>query len=202
MDYIEGLFLGTLWSDTDYENRRHVLLFILYGLFVDLILLFSYFTNSYLLGLGKPGALPVVFYVILFLACPFLCFRYYRMPLWGKALVLIEKAIKAFLVIGITVRLVLPRITVESGGLQDFVINYLNGTLETYTEKFASDGGTFSTAMGVIVGGVHIVFVVVLILLAAIVIPGLVFLILRGLQYGYDWVIDKLVIRRFFKFKR
>lgn len=202
MDYIEGLYLGTLWSDTDYENRRHVLLFILYGIFVDLILLYSYFTNKYFLGIGKPGVPAIVLYVLLFLACPFICFRYYRMPFWGKLIVLAEKTLKVFLVISFSVRLILPRITVQSGGLQDFVINYLNSTLETYTERFAAEGGTFGTAIGVLAGGIHIVFTVVLLMVILVTLPGVIFLVLRGMQYLYDFIIDRLVIRRFFKYKR
>ena len=202
MDYMEGLFLGKLWSDTDFENRRHVGLFILYGLFVDVLLLLSYFSGANVLGAGVMGTVCLVFYILLFMACPFLCFRYYRMPLWGKILVLIEKAVKTLFIVGITIGIVLPRIKIQSGGLQDYLVDYLNQTLEKYTLRFASDGGSFSTVMGVLAGGVHVVFVVVLILAASVLIPGLIYLAFRLLQFAYDWVIDKLVIKKFFRYKR
>ncbi|MCQ2531302.1 MAG: hypothetical protein MJ093_01185 [Saccharofermentans sp.] len=202
MDYMEGLFLGKLWSDTDFENRRHVGLFILYGLFVDVLLLLSYFSGANVLGAGVMGTVRLVFYILLFMACPFLCFRYYRMPLWGKILVLIEKAVKTLFIVGITIGIVLPRIKIQSGGLQDYLVDYLNQTLEKYTLRFASDGGSFSTVMGVLAGGVHVVFVVVLILAASVLIPGLIYLAFRLLQFAYDWVIDKLVIKKFFRYKR
>lgn len=202
MDYMEGLFLGKLWSDTDFENRRHVGLFILYGLFVDVLLLLSYFTGVNVLGSGVMGTVRLVFFILLFLACPFLCFRYYRMPIWGKLLILIEKCIKTFLIIGMTIGLILPRIKIQSGGLQDYLVDYLNKTLEKYTMRFASDGGSFSTVMGVLTGGIHVVLVVVFIMAAAVIVPGLIFLGFRLLQFAYDWVVDKLIIKKFFRYKR
>ncbi|MCQ2528674.1 MAG: hypothetical protein MJ108_06085 [Saccharofermentans sp.] len=202
MDYLEGLFLGKLWSDTDFENRRHVGLFILYGLFVDILLLLSYIKGFNILGTGALSVVRVVMYIMFFLACPFLCFRYYRMPFWGKVLVLIEKFLKTFFLIGITISLILPRIKVQSGGLQNYLIDYLNSTLEKYTMKFAADGGSFSTVMGVLTGGIHVVLVVVLILAAAVILPGLIFIAFRYLQYFYDWVLDKVIIKKFFRYKR
>ena len=202
MDYMEGLFLGKLWSDTDFENRRHAALFLLYGLFVDILLVLSYFKGVNILGSGALGTVRIVFFVIFFLACPFLCFRYYRMPIWGKGLVLAEKVIKTFIIIGITIDLILPRIKVQSGGLQNFLIDYLNSTLEKYTLKFASDGGSFSTVMGVLTGGIHVVLVVVLIVAASVLLPGLIFIVARYLQYFFDWVVNKFIIKKFFRFKR
>ena len=59
MDYMEGLFLGSLWSDTDYENRRHINLFILYGVLVCGIVVLSSFTGQFadlLNDLGRQSA--------------------------------------------------------------------------------------------------------------------------------------------------
>lgn len=202
MDYMEGLFLGKLWSDTDFENRRHAALFILYGLFVDILLLASYLGGSNILGTGAASVVRIVFYVVLFLGCPFLCFKYYRMPLWGKILVLFEKVIKTFFIMGMTIELILPRIKIQTSGLQDYLVDYLNSTLEKYTLRFAADGGSFSTVMGVLTGGIHVVLVVVLIIAAAILLPGLIFLLFRALQFVYDWIIDKLIIKKFFRYKK
>ena len=202
MDYIEGLFLGKLWSDTDFENRRHAGLFILYGFLVDLLVLLRYFTGKTYLGIGVFTVVHWVILILLMLACPFINFRYYRMPGWGKALILIEKTFKSFLVMSLTVSLILPRIKVQSTGLQDFLINYLNETLEKYAEKVSSGAGSFATVMGVLAGGIHVVLMIVLIAVAALIIPGLVYLAVRYIQYAYDWVIDRLVIRRVFRYRR
>ena len=189
MDYAEGLFLGKLWSDTDFENRRHYSLFVLYGFFVEAIVIYTYFFEKTLIQIGNFDVIQAAVFAVLFLACPFICFRYYRMPIWGKLLVIAEKVLKTMLVVSFTVSRILPHLTVKSGDLQDFIINYLNSTLEEYTEK-SSSAGSFSTIIGV--------FVILLIVVAAVVIPGLVFLVYRLLQYCYDWVINKLIIKRFF----
>jgi hypothetical protein len=197
LDYAEGLFLGKLWSDTDFENRRHYSLFVLYGFFVEAIVIYTYFFEKTLIQIGNFDVIQAAIFAVLFLACPFICFRYYRMPIWGKLLVLAEKVLKTMLVVSFTVSRILPHLTVKSGDLQDFIINYLNSTLEEYTEK-SSSAGSFSTIIGVLTGGIHVVFVILLIVVAAVVIPGLVFLVYRLLQYCYDWVINKLIIKRFF----
>lgn len=198
MDYFEGLFLGKLWSDTDFENRRHLTLFVLYGLFVDALVLFTYWTGKKLPLVGSWGTLQLVFLILLFIVCPFICFRYYRMPLWGKILVLIEKAFKHILIIALSIHLFLPYLSVQAGDLQEFLINYLNKTLETYTEKYYDTAGTFATILGVVSGGMHIVIVFAFWAIVAVVVPGALYLAYRFLQYGYDWVIAKTIIRKFF----
>ena len=93
-------------------------------------------------------------------------------------------------------------VKVQVGGLQDYLIGYLNSTLETYTEKFASEAGSFATVMGVLMGGIHTVLVFVGIIALAVIVPGLVFLLIRYVQFGYDWVIDKLILKKYFRFRR
>ena len=103
MDYLEGLLLGRLWSDTDYENRKHFGLFVWYGLFVDAIVLYIYILGRGLLGFGNIGPIHIAVFVLLFLANPFICFRYYRMPWWGKIMILAVKVFKAYLIVSYTV---------------------------------------------------------------------------------------------------
>ena len=100
--------------------------------------------------------------------------------------------------ISLTVTLALPRIPVGRDGLQDFFVDYLNKTLETYTTRFQASSGTFSTVIGVLAGGIHIVLVFVAILALSVVIPGLIFMAIRIVQYLYDWAVNKLIIKRFF----
>lgn len=198
LDYLEGLLLGRLWSDTDFENRRHFGLFVLYGLLVDAIVLYIYISGKGLLNFGIIGPIHIAVFTLLFLANPFICFRYYRMPWWGKILVLAVKIFKSYLIISYTVSLFLPRLSVQIDDLQDFLMTYLNGTLEKYTEKFQASAGSFSTVLGVLAGGVHVVGTVLLYALAAIIIPSLIYLAIRLVQYVWDWVVNTLIIKRFF----
>ena len=185
MDYLEGLFLGKLWSDTDFENRRHTALFVLYGIFVESIVLYGYVSGKPLHFVGDFTTTHLVIFGLLFVACPFICMRYYRMPAWGKALVMIEKAIKSFIVVSFTVDLISSKLTIGSG-----------------TEMFASSTGSFATVIGVLVGGLHVLFVILLIVFLALVVPGIVYLLYRILQYCYDWVINKLIIKRFIPIRK
>lgn len=198
LDYLEGLLLGRLWSDTDFENRKHFGLFVIYGLLVDAIVLCLYISGKGLLNFGIIGPIHIAVFTLLFLANPFISFRYYRMPWWGKILVLAVKIYKSYLIVSYTVSLLLPRLSVQVDDLQDFLMTYLNGTLEKYTEKFQASAGSFSTVLGVLAGGVHVVGTVLLYALAAIIIPGLIYLAIRLVQYVWDWVVNTLIIKRFF----
>ncbi|MCQ2473055.1 MAG: hypothetical protein MJ098_02840 [Saccharofermentans sp.] len=198
MDYLEGLLLGRLWSDTDYENRKHFGLFVLYGLLVDAIILYKYILGRGLIGFGSIGTIHIAVFVLLFIANPFICFRYYRMPWWGKIFIILTKLFKAYLIVSYTVSLLLPKLTVRVDDLQDFLMSYLNKTLERYTEKFVATAGSFSTVLGVLAGGVHVVLTVLLLVLAAVVIPSLIYLAVKLVQYAWDWVINLLIIKRFF----
>ena len=202
MDYLEGLLLGRLWSDTDFENRRHFGLFILYGLLVDALILYQYILEKGLLGFGSIGPIHIAVFILLFIANPFICFRYYRMPIWGKIGILAVKAFKAYLIISYTVSLFLPRLSVKVDDLQDFLITYLNGTLEKYTQKFQASAGSFSTVLGVLAGGVNVVGTVLLFVIAAVVIPSLIYFLVKLIQFAWDWVINTLVIKRFFPQRR
>ena len=198
LDYLEGLLLGRLWSDTDFENRQHFGLFVIYGLLVDAIVLYLYISGKGLLNFGVIGPIHIAVFTLLFLANPFISFRYYRMPWWGKILVLAVKIYKSYLIVSYTVSLLLPRLSVQVDDLMDFLMTYLNGTLEKYTEKFQASAGSFSTVLGVLAGGVHVVGTVLLYALAAIIIPGLIYLAIRLVQYVWDWVVNTLIIKRFF----
>lgn len=194
MDYLEGLLLGPLWSDTDYENRRHFSLFILYGLFVDLLVVYNYLTGS-LNTLISGAFLPkVIVFVVLFFFCPALSFAYYRMPLWGKIPVLAAQLTKFGALTLLITAWARPKLSISVGDLKDFLISYLNKTLERFTEKYVDTAGTFATVLGVISGGVYVVIVVFVNVLLAIVIPGLVFCVARFLQYWYDKVVSMLVL--------
>ena len=194
--------LGKLWSDTDYENRKHFWLFIIYGLLCNCIVLYTYILGKRLLWFGDVGMPLFAAFIVLFVASPFINFRYYRMPLWGKILVLAEKIFKSYLVLSYTVGLILPKLTVNMGDLQTVIVDYLNQTLETYTTKYAASSGSFATVTGVLAGGLHVMLVVLVNIAVIMVIPGLIYIAFRICQYVWDWLINTLILKRFFPSKR
>lgn len=191
---MEGLFLGSLWSDTDYENRRHVSLFILYGMLVCGCVMLSYFTGQLSGLLGEQRILKLSLFLVLSLISPFISFRYYRYPMWVKIPILLAEALKYFVMTILFTTWVMPFMTVSASDLQLSVMDFLNKTLETSTKMFAQSAGTFSTVLGVITGGIYVVFLFAVILLLAVMIPGTVFLIVKLMQYGYDKLISKFII--------
>ena len=194
--------LGKLWSDTDYENRKHFWLFVIYGLLCNCIVLYTYILGKRLLGFGNVGMPLFAAFIVLFVASPFINFRYYRMPLWGKILVLAEKIFKSYLVLSYTVGLILPKLTVNMGDLQTVIVDYLNKTLETYTTKYAASSGSFATVTGVLAGGLHVVLTVLGIFVVAMIVPGLIYIVFRFCQFVWDWLINTLILKRFFPSKR
>jgi len=194
VDYLEGLFLGPLWSDTDYENRRHTGLFLLYGLSVAGVIAYSYLTGAFSGLLAGHQILKIILLMLLFLASPFMCFRYYRMPIWVKLPVLLAEAAKYFIMTLLLTTWVMPYTYVAPETLQTNLIGFLNKTLETSTERFAASAGTFSTVLGVITGGIYLLFLACAVLILALLIPGTVFLLVRMLQYGYDKLVHTFVL--------
>jgi hypothetical protein len=194
VDYLEGLFLGVQWSDTDFGNRRHISSLALYGVLVNALILLNYFTGK-LSGLivgnftGK-----LILFMVLFVACPFICFRYYRFPIWAKIPILLIQALKQALLILIMISWARPKLTMAPGDLKDALIDYLNNTLEAHTLRYAESAGTFATVLGVISGGVYIVFVFLAAIVLALVVPGILFFLVRMIQLGYDKVIAKFIL--------
>lgn len=194
VDFMEGLFLGSLWSDTDFENRRHISLYIMYGMFVCGLVALSYFTGSFSSLLGGQRVLKLVLFLLFFLASPFICFRYYRYPIWVKIPILLVQTCKFVVFTLLFTTWVMPYLRVSSSDLQTNLVNFLNKTLEASTQRFAESAGTFSTVIGVITGGVYVVFLFVSIIILAILVPGTIFLIVRVIQFGYDKLISKFIL--------
>jgi hypothetical protein len=191
---MEGLFLGSLWSDTDYENRRHINLFILYGVLVCGIVVLSSFTGQFADLLGGHRLLKLALFLLLFLASPFLSFRYFRYPLYIKLPILLAQGLKYFILTILFTTWSLPFVTSSTSNVQEDIVTFLNKTLESSTKMFVDSAGTFSTVLGVITGGVYIVFLFAAIVLLAILIPGTVFLIAKLLQFGYDKLVSKFIL--------
>ncbi len=194
MDYLEGLFLGVQWSDTDFENRRHISSLVLYGVLVNLLIAMCFFTGALSEVLKGNFIVKSALFLVLFFACPFICFRYYRYPIWVKLPILAVQAFKQVLLTLMITSWVLPQIKVSSGDIQKLLMDYLNSTLETWTASFEESVGSFATVLGVITGGVYVVFVFMSAVFLALIIPGILFFIVRMLQLAYDKLVAKFIL--------
>jgi len=195
LDYFEGLLLGPQWSDTDYANRRHFFSFFFFGVAVCMLALIFIFTGElsfFLIG-NLGGKLTAL--IVLFLATPFISFRYYRLPIFGKIPILLLHALKLLLVISVLSAVVLPMIHFDFAEAQVFLIDFVNKTLEDSVQRFSTDSGSFSTILGVVAGGLYFVFLFLILFLGAVLIPGLSILFFRLLQWGYDKLIAFTVLK-------
>ncbi|MDD3959242.1 MAG: hypothetical protein GX099_06340 [Clostridiaceae bacterium] len=194
MDYLEGLLLGSQWSDTDFTNRRHISSLVLYGVFVNALILMNYLTGKLSNLIQGNFTTKLILYLILFVACPFICFRYYRFPIWAKIPILIVQTAKQVLLTLLMLTWARPKITLSSGDIKDTMIEFLNSTLESHTLRYRETAGTFATVVGVLSGGVYIVFMFLAIAILVLVIPGLVFVLVRMIQLGYDKLVAKFIL--------
>ncbi|MBN1892077.1 MAG: hypothetical protein JW780_04785 [Clostridiales bacterium] len=194
MDHLEGLFLGVQWSDTDFESRKHWSSLMLYGVLVNAVILLNYLTGRFSGLIGGSFTVKLVLYLVLFVACPFICFRYYRFPIWGKIPILLIQATKQVLLTLLIISWARPVLTLQPEGIKDALIDYLNSTLEAHTLRYSESAGTFATVLGVISGGIYIVFVFLAVIFLALIIPGIVFVLARMIQLGYDKIVAKFIL--------
>ena len=197
LDYLEGLCLGTAWSDTDYANRKHLTSFFVFGLIVSLMFAFYVFFGRFSLAFTESVDVKMILFVLLFLGAPFLSFQYYKFPIYLKIPILALQFLKILLAVSLILSLISPKINVELADVQSYVMEFANRTLETSVARFARSAGTFSTVIGVVMGGVYMSLLAILIVFGALIAPGIMVLALRALQFGYDFLIARFVLKKY-----
>ena len=197
MDYFEGLCLGPKWSDTDYANRRHFVSFFSLGLVVCALSVLYALGGYFDFLVAGDFQMRLWLLILLFVASPFVSFRYYRLPIFVKIPILLVQGLKIPLLLGTVTSYFAPMVTVSFDEVQIFLLEFINKTLEDSVNRFSSSAGSFSTIIGVVVGGLYFVLLFLGIFLAAMIVPGLLVLAYRGLQYGYDALMARFVLKRF-----
>lgn len=85
MDFLEGFLMGPVWSDTEYETRRHTGFFWFIGwLFLALFAFSIVYPERLPTWLDMPAFLPYVGFFILALATPIGCRYYYQLNIAAK----------------------------------------------------------------------------------------------------------------------
>lgn len=137
MDYLEGALLGKLWSDTDFENRRHrgvalllCGLFWLYGFY--LIFLVNFTNESTAISI-----FPIWFLLsaVMLIISPFLCYFYYNMPLPVRWLFLLLQGLKYLFVVFFLYSLLLPFLRIDKDHLISSVLAFFNENISTVFER-------------------------------------------------------------------
>ena len=198
MDYWEGFLLGPLWSDSDYETRRH---------------------NGQILGIGlvvwvaiaaiilMPGAqniaisdaslrFCIVVYAALFFVSPFLSRFYYPCVFPVKIAILLVQLGKLAAGMMVPVNILLKGFTLDFAALQDEAMVFFNEYLGGMIDRFTGTYNGLGMIIGIVAGGLSIFLMGTGIALAALITPRLLLAGMRILQWVYDSVVFRLIFRR------
>ncbi len=196
MDFLEGFLMGPIWSDTEYETRRHTGLYWLFGWLAFAIYIWLQFTPVLAQPwLALPRWAPLVTFAFLLLLAPFACRYYYQLSLLVKLPILsllIIKLLAGFLAF---YQWLLPLYTLQTEDLPQDLLEYINQTIAKSTETFSSMGQAVGMLVGILVGGLQVVFTFVGILLLASIVPALYLAFLQIIQRLVDYLVHYTLLR-------
>lgn len=196
MDFLEGLLIGPIWSDTEYETRRHTGFYWLVGWLV--CLLFAYlvlFPQKAGTWLELPAFFPVAVFIVLLIASPFINRFYYQLNIVFKVLILAVHAAKYSAVFYALFQRYLPGLSIDMAGLPQDGLEFVNQTIARATEFFQSWGQGTGMLLGIAAGGIMIVVTCLAVVIAATVAPAIIFALLRQLQHLVDYLVQRLVFK-------
>lgn len=189
MDFFEGFLLGPIWSDTEYEARRHVGFYWFIGWIALLGYLFLLSRPGFMQPLLKVSPLIwLLVYVVMMVGLSFTGRYYYRLPVPLRILVLVLHLIKIGALYLMVYELILGQFAPELEALPPMLLEYVNATITRYTELFSrsSAGREAGMLVGLSVGGLLAVLAVVGTLIAASLIGTAVIGIAKLAQYLVD----------------
>lgn len=196
MDFLEGFLLGPIWSDTEYETRRHTGFYWLIGWLA--LACYSYmqinrtFLQQWIL---LPSWAPVLLVFLLLLLSPFACRYYYRVNLLVKLLILAVQVIKFLLAFLAFFQRLLPLYSFELDQLPQLLLDYVNKTVTQATETFTAMGQAVGMMVGIIAGGLQVVLTFAGILLAATLAPAMFLYAIQLLQRGVDLLVHRTLLQ-------
>lgn len=194
MDFLEGFLLGPYWSDTEYESRHHVGLYLLIGLLVFGI--FIYLLIQPAAGFPAiPWPVPALLLTLMMLVNPYLCKNYYRQPLIVRLLKLTALFIKQLLALLLLIILALPLIKFDLATLTEKLMNLVNEDIANMTDRFSELSNAAAMILGLILGSLFSLAKLLLAAAVGVIIPGLSLLLIRWLQQLLDWLIRQKFLR-------
>jgi hypothetical protein len=187
MDFLEGFLLGPVWSDTEYETRRHTGFYWFIGWLV--FAAYAYLVikpESKPSWLDMPIYLPVLLFCVFTLISPIACRYYYQMNILVKLCILIFQAMKFGFAFVAFFEYLLPMVTLDLATLPQSVLDYINQTIGKATDYFDKLGQGIGMLVGIAGGGLLIVLRFAGLLLLATLAPVVFLIILKTIQRGID----------------
>lgn len=194
MDFLEGFLLGPVWSDTEYETRRHtgfywLLGWLSAGLYLWLLLYPDQSDRWLIIDL-----VPAVFLAVFFLlALPFANRFYYKVHFAVKIPILAAHIVKLTSLLMIILHIALSLYRIERELLPDQLLEYVNQTIEKATEYFEMLGRVLGMLLGIVSGGLIIVGSLIGLVLIATLVPVIVLVLFKALQRLVDELVHRYV---------
>lgn len=196
MDFLEGFLLGPIWSDTEYETRRHTGFYWLIGWLAFLGYVWLQFTPPLAQPwLQLPRWAPILICGFLILAMPFASRFYYRLNILIKLPVLALQLVKLLAAFLALYQWVLPLYTLNVDLLPQELLEYINQTIAKSTETFTTMGQAVGMMVGIIAGGLQVVLTFIGILLVATIAPALFLALIQLLQRAVDLLAHRTLLR-------
>ncbi len=196
MDFLEGFLLGPLWSDTEFETRRHRGFYWFIGLAVSALLAYLVLypeKSPLLLEVSVTGLIALFFFLAL--VSPLLSHIYYRMILPVRLVILLLQALKYAAGMLVLLRQVLPRISFNSATVGQDSMDFINRIIGATTDYFTGMAQGTGMIVGIVAGGLGVVLVMILAALVALVVPIIWLYIMRLIQGVIDQLAIHTVIR-------
>lgn len=137
MDYFEGVLLGTVWSDTDYENRSHkgAALLISALFWVGFTVLLLQFYADTLSPWFQRSSFWLLISLLMIIISPVLSYYYYKCPLLIRFLILFWHAAKYIAAVLLVYSLVVPAISLNFDTLLPDLLEWMDNTVGTFVER-------------------------------------------------------------------
>lgn len=196
MDFLEGFLMGPVWSDTEYETRRHIGFHLFLGFALSSLLVYLAIKPELAeRWLGLPMPLIITLFIFLTLTTPFICRIYYQLHFLLKPLILALLAGKFALVFMAAYQLVLPSVNLEQVTVPENLMEYINDTIAKTTESFAELSKATGMLLGIITGGLLLVLRAALLLIALVLAPVLLLVAVKIVQRGIDLLVQRYILK-------
>lgn len=187
MDFLEGFLLGPIWSDTEYETRRHTGFYWFIGWAVFFVFAYLVVKPAAAPGwLNMPRFLPVLLFMLFALLSPLASRYYYQLNILLKVCIILFQIMKFGFAFLAFFQYFLPKFTLDLSVLPQTALDYINITIAKATDFFESLGQGVGMLVGIAGGGLLIVLTFAGYLMVATLAPVLFLIVLKLIQRGID----------------
>lgn len=194
MDFWEGLFLGPLWTDSNFAERKHRGFYLVIGSLGAMLLLAYQFIQQLHVIFPWPALAYLAMSLALLLLLPFAAARYHGLFFPLRLGILAAYALQYGLAYAFVVKLLSQLRFFQPGDLLVQISEAVNRLMNDLSGFFAFLGSLQASLAAVLLGGFILFLLFFLIFLLLVSIPLLYFQMMRAMQR----LVDRLVLQQFY----